>query len=605
MKNIKSILIVLAIFSLSFTPTTFKKTKFPFAKMGLTAEQAAVHLLERFGYGATAADINTVLEMGHEKWFTKQLEGSFDDTAINQKLAQYPILNLSYTEIATKMPLGPQLRNRIVKEGLLTNDDFEEKNREKIKPILQKYLTDNGLYDPRRMVYMTIAQKIMRAAESKNQLHETLTDFWFNHFNVSMGKNVAMRFVYQYERDAIRPNITGKFSDLVLATAKSPAMLYYLDNFLSSAENDTELQGNKRPRRQNKGLNENYAREVMELHTLGVDGGYTQSDVTNAAKIFTGWTIKPAVLSQRMNKNGNTARQEKFVNNGGILEEDFMFLPDRHTAGSKTVLGKTYNQNGFNEGLALLYDLANKQATAHFICKKIATRFVSDTPSETLIKAMEEVFIKTKGDIAKVMIGMVKHPMFWDKAALRQKSKSPFELAMSSVRCTGAKINQADGLYQWITKMGQKLYYYQAPTGFPDQAKYWVNTTSVLNRMNFGLAMANNKIKGVTSNCTEILQGKEPESIAKAIEAFAQILLPQRHQFVKAQKLSQIAQEPDIEQKIEEKITKLPTQMELENWEDIEDNLGKKTNKPKEITQSQALQQALGTIIGSPEFQRR
>ncbi|NVM63959.1 uncharacterized protein (DUF1800 family) [Mucilaginibacter sp. SG538B] len=290
--------------------------KFPYKQAGLTPEQAAAHLLSRFTYGATPGEVEEVSKIGPEKWFAQQLDAQLPDDSLNQLLNKYDALKLSNTEVVAQYPKGAQVLRMAVRDGVV-NKDSVKTDRKAYRDQLQNYMQQNGLKPEQELLRQFINQKILRAAYSNNQLQEVMTSFWFNHFNVSIVKNDCSQYIPAYERDVIRPNALGKFNDLLLATAKSPAMLYYLDNFSSSGNKDNMEQSNRPIHRRlmqqmqgadtgrfanmpklNKakkaqGLNENYAREVMELHTLGVDGGYTQQDVTQAAKVLTGWSVYP------------------------------------------------------------------------------------------------------------------------------------------------------------------------------------------------------------------------------------------------------------------------------------------------------------------------
>ena len=301
---------------LSFFPEPNYKPhfSFPFKSAGLTEREAAAHLLSRFTYGATPGQIDEVVNMGLEKWFEQQLNNTLADDSLNHRLGGYDALKLSNEQIVNTFPRGAQIVRMAIKDGKV-NKDSVKTDKNEYRQQLQTYMQQNGLRPVQELYRQFISQKIVRAAYSNNQLQEILTDFWFNHFNVSLTKNDCAQFIPNYERDAIRPNVFGKFENLVLATAKSPAMLLYLDNFSSAGENMNPQQNQnvrkrmaqnqgmmgdssnnngkiKKPKKAS-GLNENYAREVMELHTLGVDGGYTQQDVTQAARVLTGWTIYP------------------------------------------------------------------------------------------------------------------------------------------------------------------------------------------------------------------------------------------------------------------------------------------------------------------------
>lgn len=298
------------------------KLKFPYKQAGLSERQAAEHMLSRFTYGPKAGDVDRVLKIGLEKWFIQQLEGSLQDEELDKMLAQFDDINLSNTDVENKYPRSARVLRMAIKDGAIDKDSVNKGNQAAYKKQIKEYMEMNGLKPQQELYRQFINQKILRAAYTNNQLRELLTDFWFNHFNVSLTKNQCASFVPAFERDVIRPNVTGKFNDLLLATAKSPAMLIYLDNFSSSGQpaavrNDSVQTkgGNKNRKAQVKkkqgGLNENYAREVMELHTLGVDGGYDQNDVTQAARVLTGWTIAP------MGEDGYGAGMKKLMDNVG------------------------------------------------------------------------------------------------------------------------------------------------------------------------------------------------------------------------------------------------------------------------------------------------
>jgi uncharacterized protein (DUF1800 family) len=365
-----------------------------------------------------------------------------------------------------------------------------------------------ALRSPQLVVITELQQaKILRAAYSERQLDEVMTDFWFNHFNIFINKGPDRYLTTAYERDVIRPHALGKFKDLLFATAKSPAMLWYLDNWQSVGPNsEFSKYGPERldrfghyaqrrsPRinqdtinkiKQNmpKGLNENYARELMELHTLGVDGGYTQKDVTEVAKVFTGWTIKEP-------------------RRGG----DFDFNERRHEPGPKFVLGKNIKENGEKEGYEVLEMLSRHPSTAKFISKKLAMRFVSDDPSPALVDRMSKTYMKTDGDIREVLRTMFESPEFWAPEAYRAKVKTPFEFVVSAIRATNADVQNALPLVQQLNKMGMPLYSQQPPTGYSMRADAWVNSAALLNRMNFSLALASGKMPGVAFDAQQAFQ---------------------------------------------------------------------------------------------------
>lgn len=529
-----SLIIVLGIVLLSSfsrknaTQPTFR---FPYKQAGLTPGEAAAHLLNRFTFGPRPADVNAALSIGLEKWFLAQLQAKLPDDSLNLRLAAYDALLLTNTEVVNTYPRAGKVLRMAISEGAITEQARDKTPKALYRNQLAGYMKENGFKPQKELYRQFISQKILRAAYSENQLQELLTDFWFNHFNVSLSKNQCAAFIPAYERDVIRPHVLGKFETLLLATAQSPAMLAYLDNFSSTGpeENAGKRKGNrwkgmansqqsngdttlrakiKKPKK--RGLNENYAREVMELHTLGVDGGYTQEDVTQAARVLTGWTIYPmSSKGYGLAAKGamNKSRKGKLEQKGFVHRGDFLFAANRHDSGEKTVLGKRFPAGGgYQEGVDLLKMFANHPSTAKFICRKLAVRFVNDNPDPGLVDKMSQTFTNTNGDIKQVLLTMVSSREFWSKEALHEKIKSPFELAISAVRNLNADIEQPYQLYDWISRMGQKIYYYQAPTGFPDKAEYWVNTGALLNRMNFGLALATQRIPGIRVNLSALTQ---------------------------------------------------------------------------------------------------
>jgi uncharacterized protein (DUF1800 family) len=652
-------LFVAAILFSSFRNEHSEGLILPYKQAGLTERQAAAHLLSRFTYGAKSGDVDEVVKMGLGKWFEQQLDGHIKDQQLGGMLDKFEDINLSNTEVEDKYPRNAKVLRMAIKDGSINKDSVNKGEKGEYRKRLQDYMQANGLKPQQELYRQFISQKILRAAYTNNQLQELLTDFWFNHFNVSLTKNQCAAFVPAFERDVIRPNVTGKFSNLLLTTAKSPAMLVYLDNFSSSgtpekAEMKADEMGmqamqpdafqkrirNRKVRqldsgiinkvkrlqanKKKSGLNENYAREVMELHTLGVDGGYTQNDVTQAARVLTGWTIAPmgtdggygAAMKKVIEKIGPDNLQRR----GFVKEGDFLFVPTRHDNGEKMVLGKRFAANGgYEEGVELLTMLAHHPSTAKFIAKKLAARFVSDQPSPKLVDAMARTFSKTDGDIRQVMITMVSSPEFWSKEALREKTKSPFELAISAVRGLDAQINQPYQLFTWINKMGQKMYYYQAPTGFPDRGQYWINTGSLLNRMNFGLALASGRIPGVKVNLAGLNQNHEPESADAALLIYSKMIMPERNLDETVKRLKPMLNDPELMTKVEKAAEKAPAPQPVTTMNNEDADLmtgaknGKgrnagKNNKPAAQTadgNNGMLAQVVGVIIGSPEFQRK
>jgi uncharacterized protein (DUF1800 family) len=429
---------------------------------------------------------------------------------------------------------------------------------EKYRQAIREYYLQNGLQQPQKLTTDLQASRILRAVYSERQLQEVMVDFWTNHFNVFAGKGADRWLLTSYDRDTIRPNAMSKFLTLLTATAESPAMLFYLDNVQSVSPNPQRgggagprppapglrpptqrqtllglLMGGGQARRaalqqQNgagvpqrpvtpplqakqprRGINENYARELMELHTLGVDGGYTQKDVQEVARCFTGWTIfQPRGGAAAANAlMGEAARR-----NAGT----FFFNQRAHDEGEKIVLGqKIPAGGGMKDGLMVLDILAHHPSTAKFIATKLARHFVSDNPSPALVERVAAAFTKSDGDIRETLKAIFFSPEFNAPENYRAKIKRPFELVVSAIRTLGAETNGGSGTHQWIQRMGEPLYGFQTPNGYSDTAESWVNTGGLLERMNFGLALASNRIPGTRVNLSRLPAGNSDMSTDK------------------------------------------------------------------------------------------
>ncbi len=588
----------------------YKKLKFPYKAAGLSPEVAAAHLLSRFTFGATPGQIDQVVQEGLENWFLKQLEAKYPDDSLRMMLRQYDALYLSNTQIVDMYPRGGREVRMAIKDGVLNKDSVDKQTDKKAyKVIVDQYMKDRGLKPQQELYKQFISQKILRAAYSENQLQEVMTSFWFNHFNVAMVKNDCAEFIPNYERDIIRPRSLAKFEDLLVSTAKSPAMLYYLDNFSSAVATDTtkkDWKGNPQKQKQLQGLNENYAREVMELHTLGVDGGYSQADVTEAAKVLTGWTVYPMGDFDNMDNARQKISADSSKNPGWVHEGDFLFNPRRHDMTQKVVLGHIfYAGGGYEEGLELFHILSHHPSTARFICREIAIRFANDTPATSLVEKMTKTFVQSDGDIRAVLITLVSSPEFWSPQAIQEKIKSPFELAISSVRSLNVHIDDPNALNNWIGRMGEKIYNYQAPTGFPDKGLYWINTGSLLNRMNFGLAFAGGRIQGITVDLLSLNNRHEPESAAAALEIYGRLLIPLSDALQMQKRLSPLLNDPALAQKVSAAAS---SKIISENGAGNSDSLRQASiamTQQRTKQNNTMLAQVVGILIGSPEFQRR
>lgn len=363
------------------------------------------------------------------------------------------------------------------------------------------------LNSPQQVVnYDLLDSKMLRAVYSTRQLAEELDDFWFNHFNVYYDKGADRFLIPQYEREAIRPHVLGHFRDLLEATAKSPAMLFFLDNFESVRP---DLDANDPRRKVKRGLNENYGRELMELHTLGVNGGYTQKDVTEVARCFTGWTIK--------------APRE----GGGFFYNDKL-----HDKGQKLVLGHVIAAGGgIEDGEQVLDILARHPSTAHFISQELAQRFVADNPPESLVNKMAQTFLATNGNIREVMKTMLNSKEFWSEGAYRAKIKSPFEMVASAARALDANVIDGWALADQVGRLGEPLYHKLEPTGYSNSNAEWVNSAALLGRMNFAVDLARNHIESVKVDVSRF--GTDPAEVAQAL-MFRAISPPTRQAIDKA-----------------------------------------------------------------------
>jgi uncharacterized protein (DUF1800 family) len=480
---------------------------------GLTERQRALHVLDRLEFGARPGEVERVLRVGVHAFIEQQLHpDQIDNRTVERRLEAYPAIRMSDSELFETFvePLR-DVRARLKAQMSATGDAGSAVDRRE----MVRRLIPRGRR-PRRVIEEISEARLVRAVDSPRQLNEVLVDFWMNHFNVYAGKGLDRVFVASFEKDAIRPHIWGKFEDLLMATAQSPAMLVYLDNARSVADpvhrpaafeaamRRLEWIDPERAARLEKGapkgINENYARELMELHTLGVDGGYTQKDVTELARVLTGWSIaRPA-------------------EGGG-----FLFRARMHDIGPKTVLGHTFPEGGgIEEGAAMIRILARHPATAHHIAFELCQRFVADRPPEALVERVARRFLSTGGDLRETVRAVVESPEFFDPEYYRSRVKSPFEYVVSAIRAIGGRVDNPRPIAGTLVRMGEGLYLCQPPTGYSNRSSDWVNTGALLARLNFALALAAGGVAGTRVDLSALPRPAPSGDSRRTIDALAE-----------------------------------------------------------------------------------
>lgn len=527
----------------------------------LPEDQQILHVLNRLGFGARPGDVARVKAMGVDRYIEQQLfPEKIDDSASEARLQNLETLRMTSAELYQKYPQPNQLLQQLQRRNALPADlaemrenrtkapgnstpdqakpaeamtgemqgpattapktnppanETNPQNNAEYRRAVMAYYRENNLRPPQFITGELQMSRILRAVYSERQLQEVLVDFWTNHFNVFAGKGADRWLLTSYDRDTIRPHTLGKFYDLLVADAQSPAMLFYLDNFQSVSPNSAAVQqrgrgplaqlvqNNPQQQQQRRGINENYARELLELHTLGVDGGYTQKDVQEVARCFTGWSIfAPRGAGGAAQAIVNPRLADRLRNEAG----KFTFNARAHDDGEKIVLGhKIPAGGGIKDGLMVLDIVAHHPATAKFIASKLVRRFVADEPPPGLVDRVAQTFSKTDGDIREMLRTIFMSAEFNSPEAYRSKVKRPFELAISAVRTLGADTNGGPQFHQWIERMGQPLYGYQTPNGYADVAENWVNTGALLERMNFALALASNRIPGTRVDLSRLV----------------------------------------------------------------------------------------------------
>jgi uncharacterized protein (DUF1800 family) len=627
----------------------------------LTDEQKIIHVLNRLGYGPRMGDVEKVRSMGLQKYIDQQLDpGSVNDAVAESKVKNLEIFNMSTAEVFAKYPNpGALLRqleggrrgqaarrqqpaeNAKPAEGMeqaRANEMDAEAQRER-RQKLQELYREYDLRPANQLLPQITANRVMRAVYSERQLQEVMVDFWQNHFNVFAGKAAVRWYIPSYERDVLRKHALGNFKDLVVGTAQHPAMLFYLDNFesvaptaqaargrlmrqlengnlnqrqrerikqrqgLSDAELDERLKQMQAlgQRRRQRGLNENYARELMELHTLGVDGGYTQKDIVEVARAFTGWTIadprgyrRAAAASIQGTEDRRIERLQRMAGVPDDLESgEFYFNEGWHDKSAKTVLGQNVNEGGIKDGLKVIDILVKHPSTAKFIARKLAVKFVSDNPDDHLVKRIADAFTRSGGDIKTTLRAVFNDKEFFAPENYRAKIKTPFELAISSMRALGADTNGGPAMLAMLNKLGEVPYGYQAPTGYPDTAEDWVNTGALLERMNFAIAVSSNRIPGTRVDLKNFTSADKKRVLNVALDRIL-------NGDVSAATRATLAKQ--IEQPLPEVKAAADTDLEMDTGRAGRQNRRAQLLAP---TGNPEVYKAVSLVLGTPEFQRQ
>ncbi|OLC08056.1 MAG: hypothetical protein AUH42_02450 [Gemmatimonadetes bacterium 13_1_40CM_70_11] len=502
----------------------------------LTPRDSAYHVLNRLAYGPRPGDLDSVARLGVMRWIDLQLDPRhIDNPFLAERERQFPFLGLSRDDLARLYLQAQRARQERLRADSMSRaaTDAADQTPEALRA--------------RRIAGQFQELAVVRAVLSQRQLEEVMVDFWTNHFNVFFGKGADRFLTPSYIEATIRPNALGKFADLLIATAQSPAMLFYLDNAESVAPGSVppqlaRLQARTQfglsPRRRifldpmgpmradslrqrallrmPKGLNENYARELMELHTLGVDGGYTQQDVINVARIFTGWSL------------------ERPQQGAGFVFNDWA-----HDYGAKTVVGVTFPAgHGMDEGLRLLKLLASEHATMHHVSKQLCARFVADDPPDGCVDDAVAAWHRSGGDIREVLRAIFHGPDFWAPQNVDTKLKTPLEFVVSAVRAVGADPDTTPRLAQVVARLGEPLYQHVAPDGYPEREEDWVNSGALLARMNAAVALASGQLSGVTVNLDAVAPATaDADQLIGAIDdkIFAGRLSPHTKQVIRDQ----------------------------------------------------------------------
>jgi uncharacterized protein (DUF1800 family) len=570
----------------------------------LSTQEQAVHVLNRLAFGARPGDIDRVKAIGVDRWIDQQLHPErIDDAAFDRFIASsYRAITRDQTDLLRQYAEVQRTRQMARR----TRGDTARGNARELSP------EDSMARRQRQMLLRNVgtelqSQKVARAVASERQLLEVMTDFWMNHFNVFIRKGGPQPFFIPAYEAGIREHALGDFRGLVGFVAKSPAMLFYLDNARSVADSGQPIlaarrrggSGTRISRR--RGLNENYARELLELHTLGVDGGYTQRDVIEVARALTGWTIRAAAQG------------------GG-----FAFRPGVHDAGEKIVLGHRLDAGrGVEDGDDVLDIVSRHPSTARYIASKLARRFVSDTPSKALVDYAAGVFTRTNGDIRATVRAIVTSPEFFSRRAYRAKVKSPFEVVVSAARALGGSPDATPRTALAVASLGQPLYGHQAPNGYPETGDAWMNTGAILNRINFGLAVGAERLPHVSSRTwpdrSRLERAPREEQVASVVASVIgapvsretqHILTSGEHPMVASGAVARAAEESNRRQandQNEESMGSEGSEMSPEpssaQSRPAQRRPGARQRNP--IPDLKGLAEVVGLAIGSPEFQRR
>lgn len=629
------ILVSVAAPALAFGDIRDTKTK------SLTEEQKIIHVLNRLGFGARPGDVERVKSIGLQKYIESQLSpDKISDTTAENKVKGIEIFNMSTAEVFAKYP-NPGALIRMLEGGRAAqannnqNEEMTDKQRQERQAKLRDYYREYNLRPANQLLPQITANRVLRAVYSERQLQEVMVDFWQNHFNVFSGKAAVRWYIPSYERDVLRKNALGNFKDLVVGTAQHPAMLFYLDNFESVTPNMQNNVPNRRlqqrrnaqvnPNRPNqtpnmpdqariqqtveqrrqRGINENYARELMELHTLGVDGGYSQADIVEVAKAFTGWTIADPRGYRRAAGNEIMQRDnrviERLQRQAGVPDDiesgEFYFNDRWHEKGTKTVLGQKIDEGGMKDGLKVIDILVSHPSTAKFIARKLAVKFVSDNPSEELVGRVAKAFRDSKGDIKTTLGALFGDKEFFAPQNYRAKIKTPFELAISAIRTVGAETNGGPAILAMLNKLGEIPYGYQAPTGYPDTAEDWVNAGALLERLNFSVALASNRIPGTSTDLKKFAAPTRQEILDRVI---ASVLDNDLSAATKSTLSKQIEQPlPEV---------KAPDEVDDLDMPQMRGQGGRGNNRRSQLLNPSGdpeVFKIVSLVLGTPEFQRQ